>query len=388
MKDKPLADMLQRRLPKVLPDFLRAQRWFAGKAQVIRSVSVSEVVPAGAEGLAVYLVMVHVSYSSGQDHHYALALHVSPFRQEGHEPINAGPSFALEAEEPRYMVYDALHDPAFARLLMERIRRGDTLAGTSGEIIATPGRALDSLWNSGQDVPEPSVMKGEQSNTSVRYGAQFILKFNRRIEEGVNLDLEMGSFLTEKARFKYTAPLAGSIEYRRAGRPPATLGILQGYVQNQGDAWQYTLQSVSHFLDAAASRPATEVKSARRSLPQLLDAPAPVPPWAEPSLSAYLESTQLLGKRTAELHLALVSDPNDPNFAPENFSSAYRRSVSDSMIHLADENLRLLSSRVDTLPSSTRDRARTVLARREQIMSRFRSLKEAEISTRRTRLHG
>ncbi len=384
------AELLQKRLPAALPDFLPAQRWFGGKAQVICSVSVTDIIPAASGDLTAYVAMARVSYSSGQDHHYALALLPSPWRLEGGEQSSHTPGFALEGEtgEPRYLICDALHDRAVARLLIEIIRRGSTLSGTHGEMIASPGRALASLWKTGQDVPEPSVMKGEQSNTSVRYGEQFILKFYRRIEEGVNLDLEMGSFLTEKAEFKYTAPLAGSIEYRRAGRPSATLAILQGYVHNQGDAWQYTLEAVGRFLHAAANRPAGDALGAHLELSQLPDSPPLIPSWAEPSLRAYLESIQLLGKRTAELHLALISKPNEPDFAPESFSPAYRQSLSESMIHTGEENLQLLRERRDALPSSSAGRAQKVLERREPILSQFRKLKDTETAAMRTRLHG
>jgi trehalose synthase-fused probable maltokinase len=396
MKENRWAGTLQKYLPSALADFLPAQRWFAGKAQAIRSVSVTDVIPAGSEGLAAYLVMVRVSYSSGQDHHYALALVVSPRESEDKTKGSGGSRIALEAEgeEPSCTAHDALHEPAFARLLMERIRRGDTLGAAHSKIVAAPCCALPSLWDSSQNLAEPSVMKGEQSNTSIRYGEQFILKFYRRIEEGVNLDFEMGSFLTEKARFKYTAPLAGSIDYHRAGRPSATLAILQGYVPNQGDAWQYTLEAISRFLDGAASRQASESReatqsfAARLTVSQLLDHESPIPSWAEPSLRAYLQASQLLGKRTAELHLALISNPDDPAFAPEGFSPDYRRSISDSMIRIADENLSLLTGRLNTLSPSTLKRAQQVLAHREQIHSRFRDLKETEISTMRTRLHG
>ena len=83
-----------------------------------------------------------------------------------------------------------------------------------------------------------------------------MLKLLRKVEEGVNLDLEIGRFLTEKTAFVYNPPVAGALEYRRNRQEPATLGILHGFVPNQGDAWKYTLDVVSHFYETALARDA------------------------------------------------------------------------------------------------------------------------------------
>ena len=74
-------------------------------------------------------------------------------------------------------------------------------------------------------------------------------KFFRRVAEGMNPELEMGHFLTEKVHFSHVPPLAGSFEYRTEDGTGSTLGILQGFIPNQGDAWKFTLSSIRGFLD-------------------------------------------------------------------------------------------------------------------------------------------
>src|SRR6202051_4043656 len=95
----------------------------------------------------------------------------------------------------------------------------------------------------------PRAIAAEQSNSSVAYGDRLILKFFRRLEEGVNPDLEVGGFLTEKARYQHTPQLLGALEYRGTRGQRMTQGILQGFVPNQGDAWQYTMKSISAFYN-------------------------------------------------------------------------------------------------------------------------------------------
>jgi maltose alpha-D-glucosyltransferase/alpha-amylase len=85
------------------------------------------------------------------------------------------------------------------------------------------------------------VLGAEQSNTSIIFGDKLILKVFRRVDEGVNPDLEIGRFLTEKAKFAHSASVAGVLEYRLARGASITVAILHGFVPNQGDAWRYTL---------------------------------------------------------------------------------------------------------------------------------------------------
>ena len=95
-------------------------------------------------------------------------------------------------------------------------------------------------------------MKGEQSNSSIVYAKRLMLKLFRRLEEGLNPDLEIGSFLTENTEFKNVPTLAGHLEYVNNDGKRSTLGILQSYVPNYGDAWQYTLKELAAYYEAIA----------------------------------------------------------------------------------------------------------------------------------------
>ena len=96
-------------------------------------------------------------------------------------------------------------------------------------------------------------MRAEQSNSSVVYENRLVLKLFRRVAEGLNPDLEIGSFLTEKTTFRNVPPLAGYLEYRSEAGARTSLGILQGYVSNQGDAWQFTLNALADYYEKASS---------------------------------------------------------------------------------------------------------------------------------------
>ena len=81
------------------------------------------------------------------------------------------------------------------------------------------------------------------------------MKLIRKLDEGQNPDLEIGAFLTERARFPHIPPVAGALEYRRNHEESITLAILQGFVPNQGDTWKYTLDYLGRFYERAMSLP-------------------------------------------------------------------------------------------------------------------------------------
>ncbi len=98
-------------------------------------------------------------------------------------------------------------------------------------------------------IVESFVSRAEQSNTSVIYGQQFILKLFRKVEPGINPDIEIGAFLTEHG-FQNTPAVLGTLEYR-SGDEVYAAGILQKFVANKGDAWGYTLEALGAFFSRA-----------------------------------------------------------------------------------------------------------------------------------------
>ena len=125
------------------------------------------------------------------------------------------------------------------------------------------------------------------------------------------------------------------------------------------------------------------------STPTLLELTAQEPPaLAYEMLGDYLESARLLGQRTAELHLALASDADDPNFAPEPFTLLYQRSLYQSMRTLASQVFDLLRRRVSQLPDAVRPDAQATLDLEDAYLERLRAITTRKATAMRTRTHG
>src|SRR5690606_14073780 len=318
-------------LEAALPAILRGRRWYGAKSRVLRSARIADVVPIEAGTL----LLVRTELASGESETYAMPLAVAT-GERAHALLRGEPHAVLaDVELPGggedAVLFDALEEPAFCSAWLEGISRRRRWRGEHGQLSGAATSAWRRLRGEAGEDATPHVLRAEQSNTSMRYGERLVLKLFRKLAEGVNPDLEIGRFLTERTDFAHTAPVAGWLEYRSPRSEPITLGVLQAWVENEGDAWQWTLDNLKRFYE--------EVLVTRREqgppllAPSLLDlcAGPPPPDSVLGTLGGHLEMMRLLGGRTGELHLALASDAEDPAFAPERLTTLYQRSLYQSM---------------------------------------------------------
>lgn len=375
---------LYRSLPEVLPEFLVHRRWFGGKARAIESVEISDVVPIHRPTGRWYVVLAKVGYVGGSSETYNVPLvKLSP-------DINRDPAAVLkfrpESNADEIVLADALADKEFLRCLLEAIAPGACFVGVKGQIRAVSTSALATLSPPLQPPLPPSLMNAEQSNSSVVYGQRLVLKIFRRVEEGLNPDLEIGSFLTEKTPFRNVPVVAGFLQYATPEGNPTALGVLQGYVANQGDAWQFTLRALSEYYEKAPLTGIVEGEIPQSTILTLSD--QPIPDEVRRRIGAYLDSAALLGRRTAEFHLALASARHDPDFTPQPFSKVEQQAFVSSALTLLASNFDLLRRRKDVMPNPVRQQASEVLSLEHDARQRLRLLAERELSVVLTRIHG
>ena len=374
---------LHNSLPQILPQFLMNRRWFGGKARVIHSVELADVVPFCLNTLRSYFILANVRYAGGHAETYDIPL---VRRSDKLSRRNAEPASELRLG-PDIVLDDALSDERFLTSLLDAMAEGLSFRGAKGEVRAVSKSALRSLWQPSQGPLTPSLMKAEQSNSSVQYDQRLVLKLFRRVEEGLNPDLEIGSFLTERSAFRNVPPLAGYLEYVNAEGGRTSLGVLQGYVANQGDAWQFTLKALAEYygkVQQVGSLAAGELPR----VPILVLAGQAIPEGAKRRIGSYLDSARLLGRRTAELHIALASGRQDPDFTPELFSEAEQQAFVNSALDLLTSNFNLLRRRKDGMTDRIQRKADRVLNLEDEARQRFQLIGRAKISAMRTRIHG
>ena len=384
-------------LEPALPDYMRARRWFGGKARQIASTRVQAAIPLRYGGATAYLALVRVAYAEGGAETYVLPLTFADAARAAallRDLPHAVVARVAPAAGDRGALFDPLYDPAFCAVLLDLIATQAQIPSPDGDLIASTTQAFERLRNpdAGKGGPSdaplaPTISTAEQSNTSIIFGQRLIMKLFRRLESGLNPDLEIGRFLTERSNFANIPPLAGAIEYRRDG-VPMSLALLQGFVPNQGDSWYYTLEMIADAFKRVLAAPDEFRDSAAPSQPLLNMVEQPPPAVAHAFIGDYLVSAELLGRRTAELHLALATGTDDLDFAPEPCTAEYQQSVHASMEARARQSFQLLRRSIAGLPAALHDDARQVLNLEQPIFERLRAALAQPISALRSRIHG
>jgi maltose alpha-D-glucosyltransferase/alpha-amylase len=207
---------------------------------------------------------------------------------------------------------------------------------------------------------------------------KFFLKLYRKIEDGVNPDVEITRFLTEHTKFPNVPEFVGAIEYRRPKAEPTIVCLLQRAVVNEGDVWSLTLDAVGRYYERVLARKAdlqNEITPPGALLDELFG-------------GVYPEKMKLLGQRTGELHLALASYPDDPAFRTEPFNAMAQRSVYQNMRASLRRTFTLLERKLAELPVDFRDEAKEVLRAEQEILAREKRLLDRRTSAAKIRIHG
>jgi maltose alpha-D-glucosyltransferase/alpha-amylase len=380
-------------LEALLPAMLASRRWFGGKGGRIRSGRIVDTIPLRNGVPAGLIALIEVDQEQHGAATYALPLgfaarpEVRSLLRDRTQAIFAEVELVNREGSSDGLLFDALVSPELCAALLDAIRRGRALRGSSGELRSIRTRAFRELLGPEDDQLVPSLLAVEQSNSSVMYGDRLMLKLYRRLSEGTHPDLEVGRFLTERAHFAHAPAVAGALEYRVGRREPITLALLQAYVVNEGDAWQFTLDQVESFYDRALAL-RSEVPEVPVPEGTPLDLSEQQPPALVAEIGSYLEVARLLGQRTAELHLALACDRDDPDFAPEPSSSLYQRGQYQSMRTSATRALELLRRRCDLLSEPTASEAVALLSREEELLDGFRAIVGPPLGGMRIRCHG
>jgi maltose alpha-D-glucosyltransferase/alpha-amylase len=378
---------------RALAEYLPRCRWFRSKARTIRNVRIADTIALpNLEGDG-RILLVDVDFTDGEAETYVLPLGLAlgdrakEIDERMHNRLIAFVRHSGDGDLAAGVLHDAADDPMLARALLDSMERRHRFHTRVGEIHTASTARYHELRGDHSQPLEPRQLRGEQSNTSIIFGDRMILKLFRRLDAGVNPDLEVGRFLTERTAFAHTPPLAGSIEYTIPRAEPRTIGILQGFVHNHGDAWEYTLHEFEQYLEHAAAQAGPPPAMPPGDIVDWIALEGPEPSILE-LFGNYLESARVMGRRVAELHLALVSDPDNPDFAPEPYTTLYQRSTYQSMRNLLGNVMRQLEGRMSSLPEEVRRVAERMPGYQPRIAACFDTFLKRRVVAVRMRTHG
>ena len=367
-----MAEKLRQQLEaEILPGFIAGQRWFTAKGERIERVELFEHIQwsVNKDNWLLMWIRVHLTDAGLQDYFLPLAIAWDK-AAEDHPPQMAPGILAKVRQRARMGVLgDALTDPAFSQALIEAMGQNLELPFAQGRLQFSATAVFPELT---RDAPlhEMRVPPVAGTNTTLILGRRLFLKVYRYLQHGTNIELEMGRFLTEISPFAHIAPMAGALEYQGPGGNRFALGLLQGHVSNQGDAWTYTLNYLERHLETARLQPLEE------ALAQAEELHAP-----------YLMMMRTLGQRTGELHQALAKETGDAAFDPEPIRpqdlDAWCERIRNEALYTLDR----LPRHMDAIPQHVRPDIELLLDSRIRISDHISALRPVGLQAAKTRYH-
>jgi maltose alpha-D-glucosyltransferase / alpha-amylase len=361
----------------VLPNHVQNSRWFGSKARTFRNLKVTEQLPFASDADGARLWFIEVNYLDAPTETYAIPVKIAS--AETAQSILQNAPHAVVAHftgSNGTILCDAIWDAAFRSQLFDAIVQKRTLRAQAGQFI---GMATADLTPEKVDFAGNSqVLSAEQSNSSMLFDNKFFLKLYRKLEDGVNPDVEITRFLTEQTDFPNVPAYIGALEYRRSKAEPTVVCLLQEAVANEGNTWTLTVDALGRYYERVLERKA-DFQNEEAPPGALLE---------ELVGGVYPEKVKLLGQRTGELHLALASRNDHPAFAPEPFNAMAQRSVYQSMRTLLRRAFTSLEKKLADVPAKFRDEAKDVLGAEKEILAREKRLLDRRANSAKIRIHG
>jgi maltose alpha-D-glucosyltransferase/alpha-amylase len=372
-----------------LQDYLQRTEWAGGPYDEIKVVRVVDLMRLPDASVPLVLLIIEADYIDGTSKTFlwpAAVISEERFQQLAAQTF---PTAAMRLTGSlEGLVVDALRVPECVERLVRLMAGGSSMTAGGAHVVGTLMGSID--WQSPPEGGPAAVFSvGEDASTaSVAIAERLVLKVLRRVEPGIHPQVEIGHYLTYRKGFEHVASLVGTLEYRRRGAEPTTLAILHRYVQNEGTAWQYSLDELSRFFERVLALPSDqhEPPPTERSPAGLFVGEIPL--QVRDLIGQYLDSARLLGQRTAELHRALGADVPNAAFAPEPITPLYQRSLYQSMRNVHQRTMHDLAQHVSSLPPEAQSDASQVLARGDEILRRLRAVVSRRLTGRRIRCHG
>jgi maltose alpha-D-glucosyltransferase/alpha-amylase len=371
---------------QALRPFLQRQRWFAAKSQTITNARFADWVMLRGGASPAFVTLVTVTYAEGAPETYAMPLALVAGEAGARAAVDTpGSVLARITGARKGAIVDGMLDDDVCNRLIDMAGGGGLLQAARSTLRGVPALGVGELTDDRKWVRAP----GDSSNSVAFVSERYVLKLFRRIEPGPNPEFEIGRALTAQG-FTRIPALAGAVVIERAsGDDGGTLAVVQTAVANQGSGWTFTVEELRRYYERVAARISRGDGDGLKEGPELsvvLDGTEP-PPFFASIEGWYLGAAGVLGRRTAEMHLALASAP-DPAFAPEPFGSDELRQFRATLEREASSALDLLAAKLATLPEDQRGPAAQLLELRPALMARIATVDRIGNGGHRIRVHG
>ncbi len=370
---------------RIIPDYLTKQRWFVEKDATIQAATIAdwaEVQPRSA------IALLDVRFEDDKVQRYTLPLAISFGDAAGQLRANTPQAILCPVAGPdgEGVLHDGTLDLDTDAWLLACIENRIEVPARRGKLSGSPGAAFGEIRSQSDALLTPTPGPSAPGVSTIVYDERFITKLYRRVEAGPNPDCELLRYLTEQAHFDRAVPYAGVIEYAFNGTEAATLAMLQGLVPRESDGWQWTTEELNRYFEHHAPISFPRSESPKESWFDLSESETPA--LAREDLGILLDAVSTLGRRTAEMHLALGRDTDDPAFKPQPMRPEDMRQLAGRLRSNASGIFDHLKEKLPALSDDVVEDAGLALSRRRYFLDRFRALANLDVSIICTRIHG
>jgi maltose alpha-D-glucosyltransferase/alpha-amylase len=402
----------------ILPEFLRRTARVAGVGPQIISTTLQDALPVGSLRAPSWLSVLDVRFAGGGGESRTLVLSFVDVEQ-GRRVAQEDPDHYIcalgsplgkvvtglspdpdskpqaNAAPDQGVVEGALVEGAQERRahagLLRLFTQRRRIRGRVGEFVVIHGRRGKDVRELANSQPESELLPEDSANSLIAYGRKVLLKIFRHTAEGGNPDLEVVRYLTEKVGFKHTPEFYGALQYLRTGHEPVVVAMLRGYVQSESTAWDICATALGIYFTRVLAEeqtmppPRLRATTLARADAQELAADTPDQLLLdEPTIAAMTR----IGRRTAQMHLALARDTDDLAFAPEPFDATYRRAVFQDIYGKTRRILDQLEHARASLPQEDDLLAEQTLSVREPLAALLHRFRDTPVQGLKTRVHG
>ena len=354
-----------------LPRYIETQRWYAAKGTLIERARITEQALWQEGKLTWLMAMVDLETGSAERMSYfmPLALAWEDRDEERLRNLSTAAVAKIRQQADVGVMGDAFADEQFCRAVVHAMAKRREVPSAQGKCVFHATAAFNDIAGRDYATLNAERPRASSSNTVVALGERLILKGYRHLRTGMNPELEMGQYLTDVVHFPNCAQVAGVLEYFGNDGQVRLLAMLQAFVANQGDGWNYALEYLKRHLEQYRTQPTTDALPANAH-------------------EALLDMMRVLATRTAELHRALAQPSRDAAFAPQPLGRAdilaYRQRALEEARHALDS----LAAHADSIVGADRERAAAVLERRAAILARIESIASEAETGLKIRIHG
>jgi maltose alpha-D-glucosyltransferase/alpha-amylase len=350
----------------VLPGHLARTRWYPERSSQAIQPTLAAAVPFCDIGDNRPWLAFFETTQRGATTRYVLPMQIEWVRFD-RERYNPRALAAVRQGAREGTLLDVATDQIFIALLLRNLRESLTVEENGLSLEFRPTSKF-----SDRPIRQPERIRAvetEQSNSTALVDNDFVVKVYRKLEAGINPEIEMGRFLTDVAGFANTPALLGSVELAE-GNTRSAIAIVHAFVENQGDGWTVTSAYLDRFVDEQRLLATSEHSGESEEQ------------------TPYLRYMSQTGRRVAEMHVALASNRDIPDFAPELIKPDDQQRWTNDIMARAERVFDTLTQRRDSFREADRPLVDEFLAQHDVLPDRLKTLLPRDGDSLNIRHHG